>query len=176
VLALATAIEAGIEVDPDCLAKVRDFYESCEAGEEGRTCYMVGRGVGTESTTGAGVLVHQFLLGQADSALAESAVAYLARFAETNWLASESPQVYNDYYLWHSCTLAMCRAGGGPWERWNSIVRDAIIRLQERDGCGRGSWDPEASAYGRSKNGAGRVYTTALAVLTLEVYYRFAEK
>ena len=38
-------------------------------------------------------------------------------------------------------------------------------------GCARGSWPPtdQWGAHG------GRIYSTALAVLTLEVYYRFAK-
>jgi hypothetical protein len=75
-----------------------------------------------------------------------------------------------DYYLWYNCTLAMFQAGGEPWDRWNPIVRDTIINLQRHDGCARGSWDP-SSKWGRT---GGRIYTTALAVLTLEVYYRYA--
>jgi hypothetical protein len=33
-----------------------------------------------------------------------------------------------------------------------------------------GSWDPDDSRWGRY---GGRIYTTALATLTLEVYYRY---
>ena len=33
-----------------------------------------------------------------------------------------------------------------------------------------GSWDPDDSPYGTK---GGRIYGTALATLTLEVYYRF---
>ena len=77
-----------------------------------------------------------------------------------------------DYYLWYNCTLAMFQVGGTPWERWNAVVRDRIIGLQERQGCARGSWAPNS----RWGNVGGRVYTTALAVLTLEVYYRFASQ
>ena len=38
----------------------------------------------------------------------------------------------------------------------------------EDEGCSRGSWDP--TAMGPQ---GGRVFDTALAVLTLEVYYRY---
>ena len=66
----------------------------------------------------------------------------------------------------------MKTAGGVDWDRWNKIVRDLVIGLQKpKDaGCERGSWDP-SDRWGQA---GGRVYSTALAVLTLEVYYRFA--
>lgn len=67
----------------------------------------------------------------------------------------------------------MKTAGGANWDRWNKIVRDMVIDLQKpKDaGCARGSWDPDPR-WGQE---GGRVYSTALAVLTLEAYYRFAK-
>ena len=53
--------------------------------------------------------------------------------------------------------------------RWNRIIRDAIVGLQCKDGFSRGSWAPE-SRWGSQ---GGRVYSTALAALCLEVYYRY---
>ena len=112
-------------------------------------------------------------------------------FAPTN--NDYMPNVKNyGYYLWYNCTMAMFQVGGEPWKRWNDAVRDNLIRLQIGDvteleekglrviggppgangivSCERGSWRPEGDAFG---SWGGRVYTTALAVLTLEVYYRF---
>ena len=37
-------------------------------------------------------------------------------------------------------------------------------------GCRRGSWDPMENNWDHQ---GGRVYSTSLAVLTLEVYYRY---
>jgi hypothetical protein len=67
----------------------------------------------------------------------------------------------------------MFQVGGEPWKRWNNVVRDAIIGSQNTDAaaCARGSWEVNNSFYGYA---GGRVYTTALAVLTLEVYYRYS--
>ena len=76
-----------------------------------------------------------------------------------------------DYYTFYNGTLAMFQAGGQPWKRWNDVVRDTLVDRQcgEDEGCRRGSWDPT----GRWSPEGGRVYSTALAVLTLEVYYRY---
>ena len=55
-------------------------------------------------------------------------------------------------------------------ETWNTRVRDELVRRQwKRDGQA-GSWDPDDSQYGKL---GGRLYTTTLATLTLEVYYRY---
>ncbi|MFH1267448.1 MAG: hypothetical protein ABIK89_17125, partial [Planctomycetota bacterium] len=187
VLALKTAGEAGIEIDEACLAKVKEFFKKCEMGRDGQTHYQCSGGLNTQATTGVGMLVHQFLLGQPDSPLVQEAAHFLAQYAEATWgranLAGRFAEAIrsrptlppvgtggSDYYLWYNCSLAMFQAGGDCWERWNKVVRDTILGLQEQEGCARGSWPPANSQWG---DAGGRIYTTALAVLTLQVYYRF---
>lgn len=87
-------------------------------------------------------------------------------------------KLHNEYY-WYYGTLAMFQRGGDDWSKWNNRLRDAILPLQDRtqrvDGSRRhsyGSWDPYGANWGLFGRMAGRVYTTAICVLTLEVYYR----
>jgi hypothetical protein len=82
-----------------------------------------------------------------------------------------SKDTYNLYY-WYYGTLAMHQHGGRDWEEWNRTVRDAVVQLQSRSGHADGSWDPQLS-QGRYDSKGGRIYSTALATLTLEVYYRY---
>ncbi|MEI7701186.1 MAG: hypothetical protein WCK86_15410, partial [Planctomycetia bacterium] len=50
-------------------------------------------------------------------------------------------------------------------------LRDDLVAWQERDGEAKGSWAPrDRSDYSVS---GGRLLTTCLAALTLEVYYRY---
>ena len=116
------------------------------------------------------MLARQFLLGEPDAPLVHDAAEFLADYAEQTWPDRQARGTEKDFYLWYNCTLAMFQAGGEPWEQWNSIVRDTIVRLQRHDGCARGGWDHDS----RWGDRGGRIYTTALAVLTLEVYYRYA--
>jgi len=164
VLALKSALAAKLDVGPGSIDRLKSFFASCETGRDGRTGYMAGSTPNTEATTGVGMLVHHFMLSQPDSELVRQAAPFLASLAERRGWGG------NDYYLWYNCTLAMFLSGGQPWERWNSIVRDTVIGLQAKGGCARGSWPPENAVYGSA---GGRIYTTALAVLTLESYYRF---
>jgi hypothetical protein len=64
----------------------------------------------------------------------------------------------------------MFQNGGEGWDKWNDLVRDRIVKRQKIKGHQAGSWDPDDSSYGAY---GGRIYSTALATLTLEVYYRF---
>ena len=71
-------------------------------------------------------------------------------------------------YYWYYATQAMHHMGGERWRRWNSVLPAILVNLQETEGHEAGSWTPrtELDPVG------GRVYMTALAVCTLEVYYR----
>ena len=139
------------------------------ATEFGRTGYLE-RTPHTEATTGVGMLARQFVLGEPRSPHVRDAADYLADFAENRWGGRGGSPGGPDYYLWYNCTLAMFQAGGEAWQRWNDVVRDQIVRLQRRDSCQRGSWDP-SDKWGTQ---GGRIYSTALATLALEVYYRYA--
>ena len=63
----------------------------------------------------------------------------------------------------------MYQMGGAHWQRWNRAMKKAVLESQRTDGSARGSWDP----IGPWGHAGGRVYSTALGVLCLEVYFRY---
>jgi hypothetical protein len=75
-----------------------------------------------------------------------------------------------NFYYWYYGTLSMFQYGGRSWDTWNEEVRELLIDEQIKEGEFAGTWDPRRTRWGKA---GGRVYTTALATLTLEVYYRF---
>ena len=63
-----------------------------------------------------------------------------------------------------------CFSGrANDWQRWNAALQAELLARQRWDGTAAGSYDPDDlwGGYG------GRVYSTALATLSLEVYYRY---
>jgi len=74
-----------------------------------------------------------------------------------------------DLYYWYYGTLAMYQYGGPEWRQWNTALRDWLVADQRTTGHAAGSWDPKPpwGPYG------GRVFSTAVSTLCLEVYYRF---
>ncbi|HYC77344.1 MAG TPA: hypothetical protein VEI02_06930, partial [Planctomycetota bacterium] len=74
-----------------------------------------------------------------------------------------------DMYYWYYGTLSMFQFGGPEWNAWNQKMQDAIIKTQRTDGNFKGSWDPE-DPWGED---GGRVYSTAVMTMCLEVYYRY---
>jgi hypothetical protein len=74
-----------------------------------------------------------------------------------------------DFYYWYYGTLDMFQMGGDFWQQWNPAMRDMLVTNQRRGGDEDGSWDPNGDYSKRS----GRVFSTAVGALCLEVYYRY---
>ncbi len=80
-----------------------------------------------------------------------------------------------DFYYWYYAALALFQydAPDGPaWKAFNESMKNSLVPFQEGEkfGCRQGSWDPSVDKWGSV---GGRVYATAINVLTLEVYYRY---
>jgi len=86
------------------------------------------------------------------------------------WRKLKTPSTDSTFYYWYYGTLAMFQRGGKDWERWNASLRDMLIRNQRKDGHAAGSWDPDDAWIGPY---AGRLYSTSLNILNLEIYYRY---
>jgi hypothetical protein len=165
-LALKTAREAKIKLERGTIPRMTAFFARHQVRD--RTYYFSPTQQGTDAMTGVGMMVVEFFQNKHDSPFVSRGARYLADRAEARHAGGATPAP--DYYLWYNCTMAMFQAGGEAWERWNRAVRDEVIGLQVHgESCERGSWPPNDQWSTRG----GRIYSTALVVLTLEVYYRF---
>ena len=75
-----------------------------------------------------------------------------------------------DLYYWYYATLVMFQVGSDHWKTWNDTLRPTLVNSQIKGGADDGSWAPDVDSYGER---GGRVFTTALGALCLEVYYRY---
>lgn len=82
-------------------------------------------------------------------------------------LGARGPVMRDLYYSYYA-TQVMRHNGGPLWEKWNRQMRDPLIALQETEGHVAGSW----FTGGRHSELGGRLYSTSLATMMLEVYYR----
>lgn len=96
-------------------------------------------------------------------------------FMGVQYLEKVPPGAIQNIYFYYHATQVVHRFGGEPWDRWNPKMRDLLIDSQDqgldaehRDQ--KGSWSPAGDAWGGQ---LGRLGHTALAVMTLEVYYRY---
>jgi len=78
-----------------------------------------------------------------------------------------------DMYYYYYATQVVFIEFGPDWHKfWNPKMRDMLIDLQNKGGddTKRGSWEKDQGFIGSA---CGKLGTTALAILTLEVYYRY---
>jgi hypothetical protein len=110
------------------------------------------------SNTGIAVLCFQ-LLGRDDDSACKRGVKALEE-ASVDWDDADGWALYAWYYI----TQAKFHEGGGDWSKWNREFSRVYTRNQNEDG----SW----ISPGRHEESHGKTYATALAALTLQVYYR----
>ena len=80
------------------------------------------------------------------------------------------PEVNWYFYWYYYGTLAMHQMGGRYWRSWNERIKQVLPSHQRIDPEDvAGSWDPETRVFG-----GGRLFSTTLACMTLETYYRFS--
>jgi hypothetical protein len=90
------------------------------------------------------------------------------------WLLESHPptRASSNMYYWYYATQTMHHMGGRQWKEWNNKMRDLLIAAQETAGHEAGSWTPVRGGDRCFDPEGGRLYMTALATCTLEVYYR----
>ncbi len=83
-------------------------------------------------------------------------------------VADQDPRENHMYFNYYASQV-LRHHGGSGWDRWNPRMRDYLVDMQNTQGHETGSWyfDEDWS------NPGGRLYTTTLSILTLEVYYRY---
>jgi hypothetical protein len=116
-------------------------------------------------TTAAAVLILQLTKHGSDSRLKKS-LDYLSE-APASWEQTHNGQ---SLLLWQNQAHVLYRAGGVYWQKWANPLTDTLRKNQSADGY----WNPPPSSRIEVRYGeAGRVYTTSMAVLTLELLYRY---
>ena len=189
--ALHACAAAGIHVPKRSLARAALYLQHMTEAD-GRVRYAdTGNGVAAAADgitpvyrygpamVGVGLTSRQLLGWRLDSpSVRRQRALLLAEPPATAMLQGGDPSQLHSYYYWYYGTIAMFQSGGEQWDRWNGVLRDEILplqdrRLQEGERTHQfGSWPPFGPRWGKWGRIGGRVYTTALCVLTLEIYYR----
>jgi len=161
VMALKSAELGGLPLPHETRARMSRFLRTVTSGRRGGLAsYRPGERPSRTMTAEA--LVCRSLAGIENS--------FAAMDEGGQFIMSELPgDGRTDFYYYYYATLAMYQRQGSDWDRWNKALQSKLLLEQRRDGELAGSWDPDAmwGSYG------GRVYSTALGALCLEVYYRY---
>jgi hypothetical protein len=76
-------------------------------------------------------------------------------------------------YSWYYGSLAMYQMGGDYWSQWKTKCIDDVLAHQNKVGHLRGSWTTPRGELAGGLNG-GRMFCTAMGIMTLETFYRYA--
>jgi hypothetical protein len=160
-MALKSAELAGIPMRRETRNGLIRFLRGVSAGEHGGLASYRPNEPVTRPMTAEALVCWQFLGMPREHPAGNEAGDYL--------LGELPGEKQANLYYWYYATLGMYQLQGPYWERWNDALRTTLLEHQRTSGPLAGSWDPETvwGGYG------GRVYSTALATLCLEVYYRF---
>lgn len=167
VMALQSALMAGLEVPSPVLSKISSYLDKAE--REGGTKYAYQPGHDADLVmTAEGLLCRQYLgWSQNDERLVAGA-EYLVR----NRINYHD----RDVYYWYYATQMLHHMEGKYWDAWNQVMRQELPSRQVKSGREAGSWDPDGEnpdRWGNSQRGeGGRLYVTCLSIYMLEVYYR----
>ena len=172
VLALRTAELGGVTVPQRHWDGIEQFLRSVRLGRAGGLAVYQPGGPPSPTMTAEAlycrqILGHDFSAPHLRASLAES-LADVRRELP----GSGRPNLYYWYYgslALHHARLANLDASQ-TWEDWNEAMKRELLALQVTDGDHAGSWSPSACIWGGY---GGRVYSTAIAAMCLEVYYRY---
>jgi hypothetical protein len=162
IMALHSAELLGFKVPPETRRLARRYIDDA-CGGNGGVIAGYQPGVDPTQTMTGEMLFARMLLGERFSdAAVTNATAFLAEYPPDT--------AHPDLYCWYYGSLCMLQMNSPAWPDWNARTRDALIQLQTRGGFADGCWEVTAKGIDRS----GFIFTTAIATLTLEVYYRYA--
>jgi hypothetical protein len=192
VMALKSAELSGLEVPRSAFQGAMDFVKWV-TNEKGQVGYMAPDGAGLPVTgspndhfkfyptmAALGMCIRIF----SEHNPQDPALDLAAKQLIQDLPADSADGLSLDYYYWYYATLALNqldgpdspRKTGKYWSPWNKAMQDAVIKTQSPESstsnkqvCPLGGWI-RPDKWGHE---AGPIYSTAINVLTLEVYYRY---
>jgi hypothetical protein len=157
IMALKSSDMAGLPIPSPAWLLAQRFLDSVQSEEGARYGYM-----STDPrrlTTAVGLLCRMYGGWGHNHDPLQRGVAYLC-----DWGPAEN-DIYYNYYA----TQVLFHWQGSDWKRWDRDMRDHLVATQATAGHESGSWYfPE-----KSTAPGGRLCSTTLAIMTLEVYYRY---
>lgn len=173
---------AGLRVEPQTVASIRDCLAMCrvQAIDSERPRESAEQSVTTVNTAvGLAVDLHlgqtpqeEHLRGAAEHLLAHTPEVRDNAQPSPDADASESVNPRRDNYYWYYGSEAMHRLGGHNWQAWSEEFYPVLVESQIRTGPLAGSWDSRSNTLTYGNDCTGRLYVTAMNLLSLEIQQR----
>jgi hypothetical protein len=156
VMALKSARLAGLYVPSHTTERAKEYLNKVQ--DAGGAFYGYQAAGKDPGPTAVGLLLRMYLGGRrSDESLARG----------SHYLSHTRPSK-NDMYFNNYATQVLAHRDGTEWREWNEEMRDYLVGSQARSGHEAGSW------FFADRHGSigGRLYTTSICAMILEVYYR----
>lgn len=180
-LALRSAKDHGLIVNDQAMQTIGSWVEEMTDPATGRVGYIERGGLSSrkpgdhatafprdksETMTAAGLMLRVLSDTDPKGEMADKGAELL--LAKTPRWDEEGNAV--DPIGWYFGTFAMYQRGGRDWRVWSKAIAPALLENQRKEDRFKGSWNP-AGPWGED---GGRVMSTALGVMTLQVSYRYS--
>lgn len=156
ILSLVSGRHAGLPLRSNTLPDARQFIRGLAVPGSYQFGYISTEPEPTTTAIGLAMLLY---LGESP---------FQTPFQQAMWAMVERGPKFTDVYHDYYAALALHNVRHQGWDQWHVPLREHLIRTQATEGHEKGSWhfqDPHGDV-------GGRLYTTAMAALILEVYYR----
>ncbi len=163
VMALKSAYHSKLNIPRTVGMGINKFLNDVSHANGSQYSYTPGKAP-RHSTTSIGLLCRMYMGWKHDNPSLINGVKYLAARGKID------RDIYYNYYA-SQVMIQITGAKGETWKNWNTPMRNFLVAQQVKKGPGKGSWDVSL-AGGHQGTKGGRLYTTCLAVMTLEIYYR----
>ena len=160
VMALKSLERCGISTPTDVYDRTIEFVESLEESNGTHYRYTESEPSSRAVPTAVGLLNQMYLQWPQDHPSLQNGAGFLVDRRVSK------DDIYFNFYT----TLLLHHLQHDNWDYWNEAIRERLIKTQATRGHEAGSW------HFKNQHGdvGGRLYTTAMAVMTLEVYYRYS--
>ncbi len=159
--ALKSGAMGQLKIDPARMTKLIAFLDTVSDPADNRAYYgYTGPGKGPAQTA-IGLLCRIHTGWKKDDEGLRTGVEFLAKMG---------PHKTNTYFNYYA-TEVMHQYGGEEWKTWNAAMLTQLLGTQLAAGPDSGSWHPGTKDHSTERG--GRLYSTALSCLMLEVYYRY---
>jgi hypothetical protein len=162
IMALRSARLAGIQINERPFLLAAKWLDTIGAGQNRGLYGYDSRKYKSDAMVAEGLFSQQLLGTPPDRPRMRESVKYIAR--------KLPKKGQRNFYYWYYGCLSLYQNQGQEWENWNERIKPIWLDLQVKNGTNAGSWDPKG---GNHMGEMGRVIATALATLSLEVYYRY---
>ena len=161
-IAMKSAHLAALNVNSLNIKKAVEFLDSVQSDEGSAYGYRAPKDrPANHATTAVGLLCRMYLGWKKDRPGLNAGLDRLVK-------AGPSANLYYDYYA----TQVLHHVEGDRWLSWNAKMRELLLKTQRTSGHEKGSWYEDMDGEKVGCRTGGRLYSTSLATMILEVYYR----